>query len=992
MIGKTISHYKIIDKLGEGGMGVVYKALDTRLNRNVALKFLSTHLTRDKASRKRFIVEAQAASAMDHSNICTIHEINETPKGQLYICMAYYEGESLLQKIKKGPIPFDEALDIIFQIAQGLKAAHDKKIIHRDIKPGNILITERGEAKIVDFGLAKLAEISLTKSVSSMGTAAYMCPEQIRGKGVDQRCDIWALGVVFYEMLTGHLPFNEEYPEPMMYAIVNEKPTSLSQYLKNFPELLQTVIDNLLNKDRDRRYQSINEFLDDMIKLEPGLKSSDKNGYPRMIYKRSKGIFNRKIVILIGILLVLVVAFLLFENSIFNSIKFRPRHLVVISFENQTGEKQYDYLQKAIPNLLITSLEQNDNLSVATWERLSDLLKQKGMYNVDVINPELGFDICESDGIETIILGSYTKAGEVFALDIKMLDVRSKELLQSTRTSGYGISSILTSQIDDLSHNILLKLGVSEEMEKSIRPLSEVTTTSMEAYNYFIRGREEWEKRNIESSRQFFERAVKLDTTFATAYSYLAKAHYTLSNPKAGKEVLLKAKNYSDKATEKEKLYIEVTSAIFLENNSEKRFDLDRKIIKKYPQEKRAHLDLAYYRYARRKLYAQALDRFKKVLELDPNFGLAYNQLAFTYMEMGDYEKAIKTFERYASVNPGDANAFDSIGELYLRMGDLDRALAKYKEATEVESQYVTAFKTIAYIYALKEDYKQAMTWIDQYIKIASSEGIKARGHLYKGFYCFWLGNIEQSIKELEVATDYYEASKNKSGLAIINWAKGWICFYVGDINNGRKHFWNWFDFCLKHDPEWASNYKAEFCFYSGIIDLKEARLDSAKVQLEAMKTILPRVDPVNKDRIMYYYNILKVEVLLSHNSFEKAISIAEKLSPLQTPLIGPTSLITYNLPFPKLRDFLARAYQRSGDLDKAIHEYERLTSMNLKSKERRLIPPTLYFKLAKLYERKSQSAKAVENYRKFLEIWENADQGLPEIVEAKNRLNNLNS
>ncbi|KPJ89685.1 MAG: hypothetical protein AMJ53_15565, partial [Gammaproteobacteria bacterium SG8_11] len=261
MIGKTISHYKILEKLGEGGMGVVYKAHDANLNRNVALKFLPSHLTKDEPTRKRFIVEAQAASSLDHPNICNIHEINKTPDEQLYICMGYYRGESLRQKIKKGPIPLNEAVNIIFQIAHGLKAAHEEKIIHRDIKPGNILITEKGEVKIVDFGLAKLAGVHLTQSTSSKGTVAYMCPEQIRGEKVDHRSDIWALGVVFYEMLTGHLPFRGEYPEPMMFSIVNEEPAQLSQYLTDFPEQLQLIIDKLLKKDPNERYLNISDML-----------------------------------------------------------------------------------------------------------------------------------------------------------------------------------------------------------------------------------------------------------------------------------------------------------------------------------------------------------------------------------------------------------------------------------------------------------------------------------------------------------------------------------------------------------------------------------------------------------------------------------------------------------------------------------------------------------------------------------------------------------
>jgi serine/threonine protein kinase len=197
-IGDKFSHYEILEKLGEVGMGIVYKARDSSLNRFVALKFLPAHLTEDESTRKRFKVEAQAASALDHPNICTIHEINKTADGQLYICMGYYQGVSLKDKIKDERLKIEESIDIVIQVAKGLQAAHEKGIVHRDIKPGNILITDNGEVKIVDFGLAKLTGVELTRSTSSKGTAAYMCPELIRGQSVDHRCDIWALGVVFF--------------------------------------------------------------------------------------------------------------------------------------------------------------------------------------------------------------------------------------------------------------------------------------------------------------------------------------------------------------------------------------------------------------------------------------------------------------------------------------------------------------------------------------------------------------------------------------------------------------------------------------------------------------------------------------------------------------------------------------------------------------------------------------------------------------------------
>ena len=229
MIGETVSHYKIIEKLGEGGMGVVYKAEDTKLKREVALKFLPPEFTRDPEAKKRFLHEAQAASSLQHRNICTIHEIDETSAGQVFISMDFYKGESLREKISRRPLPLNDVIDIASQLARGLDKAHEAGITHRDIKPANILITEQNEVKIIDFGLAKLTDrTKVTRSGSTLGTVAYMSPEQLHGKKVDQRTDIWSLGVVLYQMITGILPFKGEYEQALSYAILNKEPEAIT--------------------------------------------------------------------------------------------------------------------------------------------------------------------------------------------------------------------------------------------------------------------------------------------------------------------------------------------------------------------------------------------------------------------------------------------------------------------------------------------------------------------------------------------------------------------------------------------------------------------------------------------------------------------------------------------------------------------------------------------------------------------------------------------
>ena len=265
MIGKTVSHYKIIEKLGGGGMGIVYKAQDLKLNRFVALKFLPPHLTTREEEKQRFIHEAKAASAFQHHNICTIHEIDETDDGQLFICMDLYEGETLREKIKRNPLKIDEAVDIAQQILQGLKKAHQKGIIHRDIKPANIFITEDGVAKILDFGLAKLSgQTQLTRTGTTIGTVAYMSPEQSTGDDVDHRTDIWSLGVILYEMITGKLPFKGDYEQAMVYSIIHSEPQSLIDNSDTDPELHQIVY-RILMKDPNSRYSSAEDLLRDLI-------------------------------------------------------------------------------------------------------------------------------------------------------------------------------------------------------------------------------------------------------------------------------------------------------------------------------------------------------------------------------------------------------------------------------------------------------------------------------------------------------------------------------------------------------------------------------------------------------------------------------------------------------------------------------------------------------------------------------------------------------
>jgi tetratricopeptide (TPR) repeat protein len=669
----------------------------------------------------------------------------------------------------------------------------------------------------------------------------------------------------------------------------------------------------------------------------------------------------------------------------------RP-YVAVISFENQTRDNSYDYFSKIIPNLLITSLEQSGHFYVTSWERLRDLLRQMGKEDLEFIDKDLGFELCQMEDVDAIVIGSFTKAGDMFVTDIKVLDVETKRILKSANSRGNGEESIIQSQIDELSREISEGIGIArQKIEKANLQIKDVTTTSLEAYNYFLRGRDDFEKFYFDEARQFLEKAVELDSTFSAAYLYLARTNGWLGNIKARDEAYEKAKTFSDIATDKERLWIEADYAQWIEGNPEKRFRILKQIASKYPKEKRVHHRLGIY-YLTRKLFYEAIEEYSKALELDPNYGTAMNNLAYTYADMGDFEKAIEYFKRYASVSPGDANPFDSMAEIYLRMGRLDEAIAKYKEALEIKPDFFWECWGIGYIYALKENYPEAMRWNDQYIAMASSRGPKAEGYFWKGVYHYWLGSLEQSISDLRRATNLAEAIGNEFLKAYVEWMKGWIYYNRRELELSQRCFKSWFDFIVEYAPAYIPWHKANYSFYLGLADLKQGRIDSARSRLAEMKSLLPKINHRFKDQIPFYYYLLYAEVLIEEGFFDKAISVCKKASPLGIPGTGRTTIniAYYNLPF--IKDVMARAYQKKGELDKAIVEYERLITFDPKSPERWLIHPKYHYRLAKLYEEKGWEGKAIEHYEKFLDLWKDADPGIVEVEGARKRLAGLKS
>ncbi len=999
LIGKTISHFKILKKLGQGSMGIVYKAQDLKLKRTVALKFLPIYLADDKQARLRFIREAQVTASLQHPNIAITYDFIEFENEKI-IVMEYLEGKTLAEKIRRRQSNLKQILEWSINIAEGLAAAHTKGIIHRDIKPANIMITKDGGTKITDFGIAKLRGTpSLTPPGERIGTLDYAAPELVMGDKGDYRSDIFSFGVVLYELLTGQRPFFGEHDAAVVYAIVNEIPIPVTKICKDIPPDFERLVMKMLDKNREKRYQSCDDLLLELKQLKqdtledqltsPLKKSKEiRKRKPIKINTKSNSL---KVAMPFSLAILLLFVFLQFKSFFLKQASpLRQVPIAVMPFENQTGDESLDYLKTAIPNLLITSLEQSQSLRVTNWERLLDLLKQMGKEDMENVDKDLSFELCRRNNIEMIVQGSFTKAGDMFATDVKVLEVDTKQLLKSTRAKGGGVASILENQIDELSWEISKSVGISaNDIETTRHPIADVTTTSIEAYNYYLRGTQELDNGYLNKARRFFEKAVELDSTFAIAYNTLGWVCVGLWDPSAAEEAFERAKRYASKATHKERLYIDLYYAKFIEGNLEKYHRILQESNQEYEDDKTTHLLLGGY-YVETLNYHKAIEEFTKVVNLDPDHKYAIYGLANMYLKIKEFEKALYYIHKHASLNPGQPFTTNFIALIYFSMGRFDDAITKYKEVLEVEPEYIQSYFNLGYLYAIRENPDEAFQYFDQYIAVAPSPGERIIGYWWRGFYNYWLGNFEQALADLRKAEELINTMGNALDQAHIDLIKAWIYYSLGDTNLILKCYSHAVNVFNEAWPRNAAYCTGAYLHYLGLEDLKNDRIDSSRVRLDEIMSLQIANNPNNKKWAMYFYNNLYGEILLTEGLIQKAIAVCEKTLSLGDHWgMNHISLLHYNLPL-ITRDVLARAYTQQGELDKAITEYERLITSIPNEGDICLIHPMFNYRLARLYEQKGWSEKAIAQYDKLLNIWKYADEDLPELIDAKARLAKL--
>jgi serine/threonine protein kinase/Flp pilus assembly protein TadD len=716
--------YEILDELGRGGMGVVYKAQDTKLRRTVALKFLPPELTHIPEFKGRFMQEAQAAAALDHPNICTVYEFDQADD-KTFISMAFVEGQSLKKRIGSGPLELDEAIRIATQVAEGIQEAHSNEVIHRDIKSANIMLTIKNQPKIMDFGLARIAGgTQVTKEGMTMGTIAYMSPEQARGEDVDHRTDIWSLGVVLYEMIAGQLPFKGDRDQAVVYSILNEKPVPITSLRADIPESIEQIVSKSLEKNVDVRYQQIDELLDDLRSISEGV-------VPKSVGDRVKKERNRKInrAILYPSIAGFLILMIVITLSLFIGRSEAIDSIAVLPFDNLSNNPEQDYFSVGITDALINELAKISALRVIS--RTSVMQYKEVRKSLPEIARELDVD--------AVVEASIFSAGDKVQIRANLIQVPSEKNIWS-QSYEREISDIMILQ-SEMAQTIAQEINVKLTAEEQAL-LQSARKVNPEAHDAYLNGRYFWNTRTKEGlfkGIEFFQQAIDIDPEFALAYVGLADsygvmaAHGHMKPQEAlplGKQAVMKALLLDE--TLAEAYAIQAFLFSWYDKDWKMAEQVFKRSIELNPNYASAHqwyaellamtgrhdeaiaaakraqeLDplspMISYDLGEKLYYAhrfdETIDHCLESLELFPNFPWTLNLMGWGYMELSRFDEAAAEFQKAYTMSGGNNFFLGNLGYCYGLSGQPEKAKDILDDLIELSRKEYVAPLVFAFLY-----------------------------------------------------------------------------------------------------------------------------------------------------------------------------------------------------------------------------------------------------------------------------------------------------
>jgi len=967
-----ISHYKILDKIGEGGMGVVYKARDTKLDRTVALKFLPSHIGADETEKKRFINEARAASTLDHSNICTIHSIEETDDGQIFIVMAYYEGMSLSEKIDQGPLPLKDVVNYSIQIASGLQKAHEKGIVHRDLKPANIFITNDDQIKIIDFGLARMAERTLlTKSGTTLGTVPYMSPEQAQGNKVDHRTDIWSLGVVMYEMITGQRPFKSEYDTALVYSIINEEPEPVTGVRSGISMELERIVQKCLEKDPSDRYQHSDEIIVDLRKTQKDLSSGIRSKYIKQdnvesiigpvktgeqetslgVEAHGKSIKRvaKSVVIGIMILIVILGVYLIYPVSPQPDAIAGRIPVAVADFVNETAEQELDGLS----GMLITSLEQSRVLSVLPRIRMYDILRQMGSEDIEMVDEALGKEMCLFAGIDALVTASIRRFGNLYTIDLKILDTQRDEYIFTAKEEGYGHESI-PSMLDQLSDKVHTGLRERAPSITDRRDVSGMTTANLEAYYHYFNGERHIGRLELEEAEREFRKAIELDPEFGLAYFRLSYRFRWEHRIVEAQKYLDLAHKYIDRIPEKERLMVYADQGKDIHEKLQRYYTA----LEQYPEEQEILFeigDIYFHNFEREK----SIPYFEQVLDINPLSFRALDHITRAYNSLGRFNEGLQYAKRYFEVSRS-VQTYEILSMAYLRTGDVENGEETALQMLRVFQETPEAIIAYSRILLQMDKYDESAEFLESRIGDGLSDLHLRELYRHLVLAQLYQGQYRKALSYIEEVQPINIRLQDDMNVFLNSVLQAYYSVVFGaDTSRAKREL-------DRIAPRYGSASGMGRFFYL--------------MTNAAMGVLFHTTDEFRAEQEQHWNDIHFIYHFF-RGEYADAVLYSNKIVELQP---DQPAIVWYWTAYSLAQ--LNRLNEAKQFAEKVLETVVYLDPLG----SREIAYPRALYLLGVIHEKKGEREEAISYYEKFLTLWKNADPEISELIDAKKRLGNL--
>ena len=983
--------YQIIEELGKGGMGRVYKALDSEIDEKVALKLIRPEIAADEKTIRRFRKELKTARQISHKNVCRMYHIG-TSKGIRYITMEYVSGEDLKSSMKRmGQFTVGKAVFTAKQICDGLAEAHKMGIVHRDLKPQNIMIDEFGNVRIMDFGIARsLKSEDITKPGEIIGTRVYMSPEQSEGKDVDQRSDIYSVGLILYEMLANRLPFEEDIPLSVATKHMPGPLKGPKDFNPQVPDDLNRLIIKCLEKDKEKRYQKAEDLFADLDKIDSGISTAERI-VPERAPSTAREItvtFDPKKFLVPGLIgmAIVVVAILIWQLFLKKglSIPEGKPSLAVMYFKNNTGDASLDHWREMIADSFVADLNQSKYIDVLSSESVFQILKDLNQLQVKTYSSSVLKQVAARGGVNHVLVGDFAKAGETIRIHVNLIDARRDKTIATETDEGIGAENIFA-MVDRLTKKIKKRFDLTKEQlaDDLDREVSQITTSSPEAFKYYVEGRRHHLNAEYRQSIGLMERAVAIDPEFAMAYRSLSVSYGNLGLSAQRSEYIQKAMDLGERLSEKE-LYL-IQGDYYREN--EETYDL-------------------------------AIEAYTRLLELYPDDTSGLQNLGTIFDAIEELDRALEYYQRSAESESDFVGTYFSIANIHMMKGQYDQAEEVLRNYLENVSNQALIHHYLVFNYICQRQINIARAELDTAIPLAPTD---RRTYYLKGLHNALTESFIEAEKEYKKALDDKEPAGpylGFHGLANLSITKGrfrdsianlrecislsqnfgvlWVESQARSIlgyrlmESGRRQ-----EALREFDKAWDLGVQAQrqdlqrlALHYKGLVYLAMRSRSRAQRTAEELKTAIEGW--AHKKEIRRYHHLMGM-IELDRKKYPEAIAHLETalaLLPSESALWIEGHIQNNHALY---LESLALAYYRSGNLEKAIELYEKIASLTTGRIYFGNIYARSFYMLGRIWQQKRNEAKAETNYNKFLALWFNADSNIPEVSDAQKRLSGLN-